>query len=86
VWRYSRKTLKDFFDEALEHFGTVPMSSEFDEYRQRRLEVARAEGNYALHLPQAHAYRRRWGTWEKACLTLGCTTDQVEERLERGRS
>jgi hypothetical protein len=86
VWRYSRKALKDFFGEALEHYGTVPMSSEFDEYRQRRLEVARAEGNHALHLPQAHAYRRRWGTWEKACLALGCTPDQVEERLERGRS
>lgn len=85
VWRYSRKVLQDCFDEAVEHYGMVPMVSEFDEYRQRRLELARAEGNHSFHFPQAHAYRRRWGTWEKACLVMGATTDQLEERLERGR-
>jgi hypothetical protein len=85
VWRYSRKVLQDSFNEALEHFGTVPMASEFDEYRQRRLELARAQGNHAFHFPQAHAYRRRLETWEKACLAMGATTDQLEERLERGR-
>lgn|GEM_PF-1159134 len=84
IWRYSTETLKTFFAEAVEHYGRVPMSSELDDYRERRLEIARAQGNDSLHLPQAGAYRRRWGSYEAACLGMGYTPDQVAERLEQG--
>jgi hypothetical protein len=84
VWRYSTETLKAFFAEAVQHYGgRVPLASELDEYRERRLEVARASGDDALHLPQTNAYRRRWGTYEEACLAMGYTPDHVAERLER---
>jgi len=84
IWRYSTETLRAFFAEAVEHYGRVPLASELDEYRERRLEIARAKGDNALHLPNAGVYRRRWGSYEKACLAIGYTPDQVAERLERG--
>jgi hypothetical protein len=87
VWRYSEQTLKTFFAEAVEHYGgRVPMASELDAYRERCLEIAKAKGEQGRHFPQAGAYRRRWGTYEKACLAMGYTPDHVAERLERGRT
>jgi hypothetical protein len=83
VWRYSKEALRSFMAEAVDHYGRVPMASELDDYRERRIELARAQGQDP-HLPASGAYRRRWGTYEKACLALGYTPDQVAERLERG--
>jgi hypothetical protein len=84
-WRYSSEMLERFFAEAVAFYGDrVPLASELDAYRERRLEVAKAKGEEGIHLPQVGAYRRRWGTYEKACLALGYTPDQVAERLERG--
>jgi hypothetical protein len=57
--------------------------AEFEWWRDRELELARAEGNAALHLPSPSPYRRRWGSWEAALLHFGYTPDQVAERLEQ---
>jgi hypothetical protein len=63
--------------------GHVPQLAEFEHWRERELELARAKGNDALHLPSDGPYRRRYGSWEKALLALGFTPDEVAERLER---
>jgi hypothetical protein len=57
--------------------------AEFEWWRDREFELARAEGNDALHIPSPTPYRRRWGTWEAALLHFGYTPDQVAERLEQ---
>lgn len=57
--------------------------AEFEWWRDHELELARAEGNDALHLPSPNPYRRRWGSWEAALLYFGDTPDRVAERLEQ---
>lgn len=61
----------------------MPQVAEFEHWRHRELELARAQGDDALHLPSAGPYRRRYGSWEQALLKLGYTSDEVAERLER---
>ncbi len=83
VWRYTEEMLRETLDRCVDDLGHVPQVAEFDWWRQREFELARAQGNDALHLPSAGPYRRRWGSWEAALLRLGFSPDQVEERLER---
>jgi hypothetical protein len=82
VWRYTAKTLEETLRRCVEAIGHVPQVAEFEHWRARELELARARGDDALHLPSATPYRRRYGTWEKALLTFGYTPDEVAERLE----
>ena len=83
VWRYTEETLGETLRQCVADLGHVPQIAEFDWWRQRQFELARAEGNDHLHLPSANPYRRRWRTWERALLHFGFTPDQVAERLER---
>ena len=83
VWRYDEQMLGDTLKRCTEHYGRPPLVAEFEWWRDRELELARAEGNDALHLPSPTPYRRRWGTWEAALLHFGFTPDQVAERLEQ---
>jgi hypothetical protein len=83
VWRYTE-------DNPCERRSLVvssttdgpPMVAEFETWRERKLELAVAQRNDALHLPSNTPYRRRWGTWEATLLRFGYTPDQVAERLE----
>jgi hypothetical protein len=83
VWRYNEEALRETLARCVEHYGRPPLVAEFDCWRDREFELARAEGNDTLHLPSANPYRRRWGTWEAALLHFGYTPDQVAERLEQ---
>jgi hypothetical protein len=83
VWRFTEDTLRETLASCVEHYGRPPMVAEFEWWRDRELELARAEGNDAAHLPSPSPYRRRWGTWEAALLHFGYTPDQVAERLEQ---
>jgi hypothetical protein len=56
--------------------------AEFEWWRDRELELARAQGNDALHLPTASRYRKRWKNWEGALLHFGHTQDEIDRRLE----
>ncbi len=47
-----------------------------------RLELARAQGADALHVPRTGPYRRRWENWESALLYCGCTPEQVTQRFD----
>jgi hypothetical protein len=57
--------------------------AEFEWWRERELELARAQGDDALHLPSPTPYRKRWETWEGALLHFGYTADEIAERLEQ---
>ncbi len=82
IWRYTEETLVQTMADAVEAIGQVPQVAQFDWWRQRQIELAEAQGD-EVHLPSPGAYRRRWGSWEKALLHLGYTPDEVSERLER---
>lgn len=83
VWRYTEATLREVLNDCARELGHVPQLAEFEHWRERQLEIARARGDDALHLPSGGPYRRRWGSWEKALLALGYTPDEVAERLEQ---
>lgn len=86
VWRYTADTLRQTLAESVAEVGHIPQVAEFECWRERKLELARAQGDNTLHVPGAGAYRRRFGSWEKALLELGYLPDEVAERLERGTS
>lgn len=79
---YSEETMRNALDQAVEFCGRVPLRSEFEQWRRRELELARAKGDDALQLPCAATYTRRWRTWESALLHYGYTPDEVAERLD----
>jgi hypothetical protein len=82
VWRYTEKTLGEVLRRAMSDTGRICQLAEFEHWRQRDLELARAPGE-ELHLPSAGPYGRRYGgTWKKALLHFGFTPDEVAERLE----
>ncbi|MEJ7891848.1 MAG: hypothetical protein WKF94_04350 [Solirubrobacteraceae bacterium] len=84
VWRYTDGTLRDTLLACAEHYGgRAPMVSEFEWWRERELQLAKAQGNDALHLPSPPPYRRRWKTWEGALLHFGFTAAQIAGRLEQ---
>ena len=82
VWRYTDLTLKDILDRAVADIGHVPQVAEYDHWRQRELELAKARGE-ELHLPCAAVYRRRWQTWEGALRFFGYSEAEIAGRLER---
>jgi hypothetical protein len=83
VWRYTDKTLQETLASCVESYGYIPQLAEFEWWRQQQLELAKAKGDDALHLPSSAPYRRRFGSWEKAVLALDYSPPQIKERLER---
>lgn len=84
VHRYREDTLGDTLRKCAADLGHVPLVIEFAHWRQREIELAKAQGIY-LFLPSDSPYRRRWGSWEAALLHFGFTPEAVKERLEPGR-
>jgi hypothetical protein len=64
--------------------GHVPVVIEFELWRQREIELAKARGE-DLFLPSDSPYRRRWGGWEAALRHFGFEPEEIEGRLEPGR-
>lgn len=85
VWRYGEETMRDALLQAAEHWGHPPTVAEFEWWRTRQIEIAKASGADTPHLPSTGPYRKRWGTWEGALLHFGFTPEQVAERLESGQ-
>lgn len=66
-----------------EYYGHPPLVAEFDWWREREFELARARGEeHELHLPSRMPYRRRYGGWEEALLHFGFTPDEIDRRFE----
>lgn len=81
VWRYTEVALQTALMAAADHWGRPPSVAEFEWWRDRELELAKAAGD-AIDLPSSSPYRKRWGTWEAALLHFGFTPEQVALRLE----
>lgn len=93
IWRYTDAKL----DAALEACSAfyvareglpdgeryAPLGSEYDWWRERELELARARGDHDHHLPSTSPYRNRFGSWEGALEHFGFTPRQIAERLDR---
>jgi hypothetical protein len=84
VHRYREDTLRETLERCAVDLGHVPLIIEFEHWRQRELELAKARGQ-ELFLPSDSPYRRRWGSWDKALLALGFAEEDVYARLEPGR-
>jgi hypothetical protein len=84
VHRYREETLRETLERCAADLGHAPLVIEFELWRQRELELAKARGE-ELFLPSDSPYRRRWGSWEAALLHFGFTPEAVAERLESGR-
>jgi hypothetical protein len=83
VWRFTEDVLRDTLRRCSEHYGGRAMTvAEFEHWRDRELELARAHGNEDLHLPSASPYRRHWKTWEAALLHFGFTPEEAAQRYQ----
>ena len=83
VWSYTEKTLRETLERCVAYYGRPPQVAEFEWWRDRELELARAQGDDTLHLPSAGPYRRRWKSWEKALRACGYSPEEAATRLER---
>jgi hypothetical protein len=83
VHRYTEQTLSESLQRCVIELGHLPQLGEYKLWRERELEVARAQGNRAFHLPGAGPFRRRYGAWEDTLLHFGYPADAVAARLER---
>lgn len=82
VARYSEETLRETLLRCAAEYGCPPRVNQFEWWRHRELELARAAGNTNLQLPSATPYRRRWGTWEVALRHFGFSETELDGRLE----
>jgi hypothetical protein len=83
VHRYREETLGETLQRCAHDLGHVPLVVEFEHWREREIELAKAQGR-ELFLPSDSPYRRRFGSWEAALLHFGFTPEAVAERLEPG--
>lgn len=81
VWRYDENDLRDALARATAHYGYPPSTTEFDWWREREFELARATGQPEPHLPSVSPYRRKYKEWELALLHFGYSEEEVERRL-----
>ncbi len=81
--RYSEGELRAALAACVAHFGRVPNTAEYVWWRDRQLELARAQGRERPHLPSEGPYRERWGGWEGGLLHFGYTPDAIAHRLAR---
>jgi hypothetical protein len=84
IARYTDETLKETLERCVAEYGHPPRVNEFEWWRERELELARAAGTDTLQLPSSNPYRKRWGTWERALAHFGFPQAEIEQRLEQG--
>jgi hypothetical protein len=84
VHRYREDSLREAIEKCARDLGRVPLVIEFEHWRQREMELAKAQGQ-ELFLPSDSPYRRRWGSWDEALLHFGFTPEAIKERFEPGR-
>jgi hypothetical protein len=83
VWRYSEQTLRETLAQAAEHWGRAPSTEEYEHWRQRELELAKAQGKDALHIPAYKVFWKRFGGWEQALRHFSYDQADIEARLEQ---
>lgn len=79
--RYREETLRETLEQCVQALGRLPLVIEFELWRQKEMELAKAQGR-ELFIPSDSPYRSRYGSWEKALLHFGYPEDEVKGRLE----
>jgi hypothetical protein len=77
VHRYRDSVLKETIERAADYVGHPPLLTEFEAWRQRELELAKARGEDVC-IPSSSAYRNRHRTWEKALLHFGFSQEDID--------
>lgn len=85
IWRYTDEVLEETLRRCAEQVGSAPMVAELEWWRDRELELARARGEDAAHLPSATPYRKRWGSWQGALLHVGFSKAEIDARYGQRR-
>jgi hypothetical protein len=84
IQRYREATLRETLVRCAEDLGRPPLVIEYEHWRQREIELAKAGGD-ELFLPSSSPFRRIWGSWDNALIECGFAPEEVEARLESGR-
>jgi hypothetical protein len=85
VHRYGLDPLRDAMLRCAEELGRPPLVIEFEHWRHKEIELAKARGE-ALWLPSSSPYRRRWGHWDRMLEELcGFSPEEIEARFIAGR-
>lgn len=85
VHRYREETLRETLERCTAYVGHVPLVVEFDLWRNRELELAKAQGQ-EIRLPSSGPYRSRYGTWSKALLHFGFSQDKIDLAHEEAQA
>jgi hypothetical protein len=83
IAKYTEDVLRETLVRAVEYYQRPPSVEEFTWWRERQIELARAQGEEYPHIPTDSPYRRCWRTWESALLHFGYTPEEVALRLEQ---
>jgi hypothetical protein len=81
---YREEALREALERCTEALGHVPLIAEYEHWRYREIELAKAKGE-ELWVPSDSPFRRRWGTWEQALEHFGYEEERRLARFEPGR-
>lgn len=85
VHRYREETLRETLKRCAAYVGHVPLVVEFDLWRNRELQLAKAQGQ-DIALPSSGPYRSRHGTWAAALLHFGFSQDEIDLAHEEAQA
>jgi hypothetical protein len=81
---YREEALREALEKCTEVLGHVPLVIEYERWRYREIELAKAKGE-ELWIPSDSPFRRRWGSWERALEYFGYEEERRLARFEPGR-
>lgn len=82
TWKYTVQTLSETLVRVVEHYGRAPTVAEFEWWREREMQTARARGDISYELPSSSPFRKRWGSWEGALTANGIEPELIAARHE----
>jgi hypothetical protein len=77
VHRYRDSVLEETVKRCAEYVGHPPLVVEFEVWRRRELELAKAQGQ-DISVPSSSPYRTRFGSWEAALLHFGFSQEEID--------
>ena len=82
VHSYSEQALRETLRKCASELEHPPTVGEFKAWRQKELELAKAQGNNNFHLPSLNAYRRHFKLWKDTLRYFLDTAPQDIEGIE----
>jgi len=83
VHRYRDQTLRETLERCAAYVGHPPLVAEFESWRYREIELAKAQGE-SIAIPSGSPYRLRFGSWEAALRHFGFTQADIDQAHEAG--